>query len=123
MAFKKDANFTYNIEEFVGALKESTKHNWCKAVLRMKWGDNPSTLDIRSVNMADEKRIGKGISLSNEEADKLVSILIDEGYGSLEEIEAAIKKRRKTFFVTEPDEEDLYDPESEDGGIYIDINL
>lgn len=123
MGFKKDPNFTYTIEEFVGAIKESTSHDWCKAVLRISWGDNPTSLDIRSVNMRkDEKRIGKGISLSNEEADRLVSILLDNGYGSLEDIEAAIKKRRSIFTVEEK-QTDFYDPDEDDGYVHVYANL
>lgn len=115
MAIKKDPDFSYEIEEFYGSLKEGASSNWCKAVLRMKWGDHPTSLDIRSINMAD-KKIGKGISLSNEEADKLVHILLNEGFGSIEEVEEAIRNRRKTFFNDIADDDD-------DGMIYIDINI
>lgn len=95
---KEEKTFTYNIEEYIGSLKESTTHDWVKAVLRMSWNENPTTLDIRSVNM-NQKRIGKGISLSNEEVDKLVNILLEEGYGSLEDLENAIKKKRNFFSI------------------------
>ena len=115
MAFKKDPDFSYEIEDFYGSLKEGASSNWCKAVLRMKWGDHPTSLDIRSINMAD-KKIGKGISLSNEEADKLVHILINEGFGSIDEVEEAIRNRRKTFFNDSDDE-------TEEDGIYIHVNI
>lgn len=117
MAYKKDPNFSYNIEEFYGSLKEGASSNWCKAVLRMKWGDNPPSLDIRSIDMPN-KRVGKGISLSNEEADKLVHILLDEGFGCIEEVEEAIRKRRDTFFNSSTNDDD-----DDDGMMYIDINI
>lgn len=112
---KEDKSFSYNIESYIGSLKESTTHDWAKAVLRMSWNDNPVTLDIRSVNMA-QKRIGKGISLSNEEVDKLVSILLDEGYGTMEDLENAIKKKRN-FFSIANEIDDMLD----DGMYNIDI--
>lgn len=106
-----DKNFTYNIEEYIGSLKESTSHDWAKAVLRISWNENPSTLDIRSVNMA-QKRIGKGISLSNEEVDRLVSILLEQDYGTIEDLEKALKKKRSFFTITDDidkvlDEDDM----------------
>lgn len=121
MAFKKNPDFTYKIDEFMGSLKESSKHDWCKAVLRITWGENPTSLDIRSVNMsADNKRIGKGISLSNEEADMLVSILLDNGYGTISDIESALKKR-KDIFTVEETQDVFYDPDEDDGYMHIDI--
>lgn len=97
---KEDKEFTYNIDAYIGSLKESDTHDWTKSVLRISWGDNPSTLDIRNVNMA-QKRIGKGISLNNEEADKLVDILLECDYGTLASLEEAVR-RKKEFFTIEP---------------------
>lgn len=97
---KKNPDFTYSIDDFMGAVKESPSHDWCKAILRITWGDNPQTIDIRNVNMSKgNQRIGKGVSLSNEEADRVVSILLDNGFGSLEDIERALKERRHIFTV------------------------
>ena len=118
MAFKKDKDFSYTIEQFVGSVKESDKSDWCKAVLRMKWGDNPTSLDIRNVDMnPDNRRIGKGISLTNEEADKLVSILLDEGYGSLESLEKAIEKKKSFFTVSKEKDDEEFE------GIVIDVEV
>lgn len=100
-----DKSFTYNIEEYIGSLKESTTHDWAKAVLRISWNENPSTIDIRSVNMA-QKRIGKGISLSNEEVDKLVSILLENDFGTIDDLEKALKKKRSFFKIDDEYESD-----------------
>ena len=110
---KKDGSeqFSFEIDEYIGAVKESDKHDWTKAVMRIKWGENPPTLDIRNCNMA-QNRIGKGISLSNEEADKLVDILLDNGYGTLEDIEKALKKK-KSFFTIKNEIEDILDEDDE----------
>lgn len=118
MAKSSNSDFTYNIESFIGSLKESDKHDWCKSVLRISWGENPPTLDIRNVNMA-QKRIGKGISLSNEEVDKLVNILLDNDYGSLENLEQAITRKREIFSLTD----DIDRVIDNDEKLYIDIRL
>lgn len=95
--FKK-GEFKYDIEEFIGVLKENDKNDWCKAVAKIAWNDNPATLDIRNINMGT-KFPAKGISLSDEEADKLVDILLDNDYGSLETLEKAIERKRSRFTI------------------------
>lgn len=97
--FNKDSDFKYNIDSYIGSIKESDKHDWCKAVLMMTWGENPPSLDIRNVNMA-QHRIGKGISLSDEEVDRLVDILVENDYGSLETLRQAVAKREQIYSVS-----------------------
>lgn len=81
------------VVENIAVLKEYNG-DYVKKVMRCIWNDNPVTLDIRSVN---EKTgfVGKGISLSDEEADNLVNALIDVGYGSTEKMKAAIVREMK----------------------------
>lgn len=87
--------FKSEIVEHVDNLKEYNS-NYTKSVLRMIWGDNPITMDIRMVNN-DKNFVGKGISLTDEECDKLVDILLDRGYGSIEKIkEVLVKNMRRT---------------------------
>ena len=95
---KSDKEFKCNIEKIIGKLND--KDNWTKALMIISWYDNPPTVDIRNVCMSvDPHRVSSGISLSNEEADRLVSILLDEGFGSLEDIEKALKKRREIYSI------------------------
>ena len=96
MAKKNKEDFTYSIEEFIAPLKESDKNDWVKGVARIKWGDNPTTLDIRNINLASNSAY-RGISLSDEEADTLVKILLDNGYGSIQEIIEALEQRKSMF--------------------------
>jgi len=96
----KDPEFKYEIEDIVGIVRENDTHDWVKAVLRIAWGDNPSTLDIRSINLKN-KRLGKGISLSNEDADRLVNILLENDFGTLEDLENAIRRKRSFFTIEE----------------------
>ena len=92
MANKKE--FKSEVIERIDTLKET--NNYSKEVLRMIWGDNPVTVDIRVVNKSNNF-IGKGISLTDEECDKLVDILLDRGYGSIEKIkEVLVKNMRRT---------------------------
>lgn len=90
---KNNGEFKYELKEFIGPIKENSENDWVKGVARIKWGDNPTTLDIRNMNLS-KSLFNKGISLSDEEADNLVDILLDEGYGSIESIMEAIEKRK-----------------------------
>ena len=86
--------FKSEVIERVATLKEGNSYS--KEVLRMIWGDNPITMDIRMVNKTNDF-IGKGISLSDDECDKLVDILLDKGYGSIDKIkEVLVKNMRRT---------------------------
>ena len=86
--------FKSEIVEHIAVLKESERYQ--KEVLRMIWNDNPITVDIRSVDK-NSNFVGKGISLSDEECDKLVDILLDRGYGSIDKIkEVLVRNMRRT---------------------------
>lgn len=94
MAKSNKKEITHEVIEHIANLKES--ENYTKSVMRMIWNDNPITVDIRMVNKKNDF-IGKGISLTDEECDKLVDILIDAGYGSTEKMkEAIVKELRRT---------------------------
>lgn len=121
MSNKKE--FKHEVIERIDTLKES--NNYSKEVLRMIWGDNPVTVDIRMVNKTNDF-IGKGISLSDEECDKLVDILLDRGYGSIEKIKEVLVKnmrRTNTEIKSIEDCEELIDAvyEDDDGYTVIDI--
>ena len=66
--------FKSEVVEHIAILKEGERYQ--KEVLRMIWNDNPITVDIRSVDKQNNF-VGKGISLSDEECDKLVDRLIN----------------------------------------------
>lgn len=108
MAKMNKSEFTMEVEEFIDVLKESDKHDWCKAVARISWNGNPTTLDIRTMNMA-QNRVGKGISLSDEEADRLVDILLESDYGSLESLENAIHRKKSRFTIAKPEPDETID--------------
>jgi len=116
--------FKSEVIERIGTLKET--NGYTKEILRMIWGDNPITTDIRMVNKSNNF-VGKGISLSDEECDKLVDILLDQGYGNIEKIKEVLVKnmrRTNTEIKTFDDCEDFIDCVyvDEEGYTVVDIN-
>ena len=67
------ADFTYEIKEEIGVLSES-KSGWRKEVNLISWNGASPKLDIRDWAPNHEK-MGKGITLSTEEARKLSDLL------------------------------------------------
>ncbi len=63
----------FEIKETVGALSESSK-GWKKELNLISWNDNAPKFDIRDWD-SEHKKMGKGITLSNEEIKKLRDIL------------------------------------------------
>ena len=85
-------NFKWDVKETITILKEGTSHDWAKAVVKVSWGENADTIDIRNINMGSNLP-GKGISLTDEEVNKMVNALLDVGYGDTEILNSVIKKR------------------------------
>lgn len=69
------------------------------------------------MNMAN-KRIGKGISLTNEETDKLVDLLLENDFGTTAALEECLRRRKEIFTISEEDIDKALDDR-----IYIDIKL
>lgn len=67
------ADFTYEIVEEIGVISESPK-GWKKEVNRISWNGGAPKLDIRDWAPEHEK-MGKGITLTDDEAQELLSIL------------------------------------------------
>lgn len=121
---EKDSNEPfYEIGDILGVVKESSTTDWSKVVAYFNWlsekkkGDK-QTLDIRNYNFGS-KQIGKGISLSSEEADRLTNILLENDFGSLEELEKAVKRKRNFFTITNEIDDALLNEEM----YHIKINL
>lgn len=93
-----DQTVNFEIDHMIGNLAPESKSGWNKTVGFIKWNDNTPTLDIRHTNI-NKNIMGKGISLSNEEADELVDLLLKNDYGSIEAIEDALNKRKSFFTV------------------------
>jgi hypothetical protein len=101
------------IEE-ITTLKEYNG-DYKKKLMRVIWNDNPITMDIRQVNTASNF-VGKGISLTDEECETLTNALINEGYGSVENMKKAIVRNMSRV---DPDIKS-YDDCEECSSYYID---
>ncbi len=77
---------------------------WGITVSKTKWGENPPTIDIRKTNFA-AGIMGKGVSLTDHEVDNVVDILLNNDFGSVEAIEAALQRRksRTTYDELKPE--------------------
>lgn len=67
------AEFQYEIKEEIGTLSES-KSGWRKEVNLVSWNGASPKLDIRDW-APDHEKMGKGITLSTEEARSLLKLL------------------------------------------------
>ncbi|NMM64243.1 hypothetical protein HBE96_16580 [Clostridium sp. P21] len=67
------ANIKYEIKETIGDLSESSK-GWKKELNLISWNDNIPKFDIRDWS-PDHEKMGKGITLTNDELKKLRDIL------------------------------------------------
>ena len=108
---KQNKDIKFKIEEFIAPITENQKHDWIKGVAKISWNDNPPKLDIRNMNLAENK-MGAGISLTDEEVDKLVDILLENDYGSLEAIKNALNRKKSRFTIVQ-DADRCFDDDDE----------
>mgnify|MGYP000856386950 FL=1 len=66
--------FSYEVVEEIGTIGNPTPSGWSTQLNLVSWNGNEPKLDIRSWN-EDHSRMGKGISLSMEEATQLATFL------------------------------------------------
>lgn len=112
--------FKHEVIEKIATLKETNVYS--KEILRMIWGEQPITIDIRMVNKSNDF-IGKGVSLSDAECEKLVDILLDRGYGSMEKIKEVLVKRMRRTNPDIKDYDDVIDCvyEDDDGKTHLEV--
>lgn len=67
------ADFKYEIVEHIGVISESAK-GWAKELNKISWNGGTPKYDIREWAPEHEK-MGKGVTLTEEEASKLKSLL------------------------------------------------
>lgn len=67
------ANIEYEIIEEVGVLSENAR-GWQKELNRVSWNGRPAKYDIRDW-AEDHEKMGKGITLTDEEAEVLKKLL------------------------------------------------
>ncbi|EDK32587.1 YdbC family protein [Clostridium kluyveri] len=67
------ADIKYDIEETIGIISESPK-GWKKELNLISWNNNAPKFDIRDWS-PEHTKMGKGVTLTNEELKKLKDIL------------------------------------------------
>ena len=67
------ADIKHEIIETLGIISTSPK-GWTKEVNLIRWNDKPAKIDIRDWS-PDHEKMGKGITLTEEEAERLAEIL------------------------------------------------
>ena len=67
------SEFSYEILEEIGVLSENTK-GWRKELNLVSWNGNPAKFDLRDWAPNHEK-MGKGVTLSNEEFENLKKLI------------------------------------------------
>ena len=94
---------TLEIVEEIGIISESG--NMTKEVNRISWFEKPTVLDIRTWYHTEdgEKKPGKGISLTDDDARSLCKILVELGYDKIKKEKSSTKKKKK---VKKYDEDD-----------------
>ncbi|MDD3172191.1 MAG: hypothetical protein PHF63_00755 [Herbinix sp.] len=93
MAKKKSSKeFSYDIKEVIGILDNNAESKWRKYLSFISWNDAPPKIDIRNMNLEDE-RMSSGITLNDNEADILTDLLISRGYGSIELLRETISQK------------------------------
>lgn len=67
------ANIEYEIIEEIGVLSENAR-SWRKELNKVSWNGRPPKYDIRDWS-EDHEKMGKGITLTDEEAEVLKKLL------------------------------------------------
>ncbi len=69
------AEIKFEIKENIGVLSESAK-GWTKELNLVSWNDKEAKYDLREWD-PEHKKMGKGVTLSREELEKLRDVLND----------------------------------------------
>ena len=84
--------FSYEVVEEIATIGEPTPSGWTTQLNLVSWNGNEPKLDIRPWN-EDSSRMGKGISLSKEDATELANLLNSYlGLDSKEDFERPLTK-------------------------------
>ena len=66
--------FSYEIVEVIGVLSQNSR-GWQKELNLVSWNGNPPKFDLRDW-APDHEKMGKGVTLSNDEFEALKKLLL-----------------------------------------------
>lgn len=67
----------FNIERHIGIIWRNERTGWAKELNLVSWNGGPAKYDIREWD-PDHEKMGRGMTLTEDEARKLVDLLDDE---------------------------------------------
>ena len=132
MARDNNKEFTMEIQEGFDFIIEESGNSSIN-LRKISWNGREPKLDLRKWNYQDGKeRAMKGITLSDEGADELAGVLIEQGYGNTRRIVKAISNRddysevmnhiNDKEEIIDDGSEEYYDPSELLGMAYVDEN-
>lgn len=118
MAKEKDNDFKYEIVDgFDFIIQESG--NSSVNLRKISWNDRPFKIDLRKYSYKDgQEQMMKGVSISEEGANELTGVLVENGYGDTKRIAAALRNRdnfkeemlNEDYVYEDDGSEEFYDP-------------
>ena len=109
---KEKEDFSYQVNPDFDFIIEESGNNSIN-FRKISWNGRPEKLDLRKYAYKDGKEMMmKGISISDDGANELTSVLVEHGYGDTKRIISALKSREA--FKDEMLDEDYTDDGSED---------
>lgn len=118
MAKERNEAFQYEVlEGFDFIIEESG--NSSVNLRKISWNGRPHKLDIRKYAYKDgQEQMMKGISLTDDGANELTNVMVEQGYGDTKRIIKALRQREdfnesmldKDAAIEDGDDEDYYDP-------------
>ena len=113
---RDNKEFTMDIQEGFDFIIEESGNSSIN-LRKISWNGRDHKLDLRKWNYQDGKeRAMKGVTLTDEGADELSGVLVEQGYGDTKRIAKAISKREEYNDVMQHlnDKEKIIDDGSEE---------
>lgn len=115
----KNGEFSYEVQKEFDFIIEESGNNSIN-LRKISWNGRPYKLDLRKYSYKDGKEsMLKGISISDEGANELTGVLIENGYGDTKRIIKALRTREnfneemlepEYIFEDDNESEEFYDP-------------
>ena len=125
---KDNKEFTMDIKEGFDYIIEESGNSSLN-LRKISWNGRDHKLDLRKWNYQDgQERAMKGVTLSDDGADELTGVLVEQGYGDTKRIAKALSQREEysevmnhindADVVADDGSEEYYDPSELLGSAY-----